>query len=52
VSALARSQLASGFGPLVTRAAIVFTLGLGSAMVAAGLAGFRSPRRRQPARVS
>jgi hypothetical protein len=52
VSALARSQLTSGFGPLVTRAAIAFTLGLGGAMVAAGLAGFRSPRRRQPARVS
>jgi hypothetical protein len=52
VSALARSQLTSGFGPLVTRAAIIFTLGLGGAMVAAGLAGFRSPRRRQPARVS
>jgi hypothetical protein len=50
--ALARSQLTSGFGPLVTRAAIVFTLGLGAAMVAAGLAGFRSPRRRPPARVS
>jgi hypothetical protein len=50
--ALARSQLTSGFGPLVTRAAIVFTLGLGGAMVAAGLAGFRSPRRREPARVS
>jgi len=50
--ALARSQLTSGFGPFVTRAAIVFTLGLGGAMVAAGLAGFRSPRRREPARVS
>jgi hypothetical protein len=52
LSALARSQLASGFGPLVTRAAITFTLGLGAAMVAAGLAGFRTPRRSQPASVS
>jgi hypothetical protein len=50
--ALGRSQLASGFGPLVTRAAITFTLGLGAAMVAAGLAGFRSPRRAEPAGVS
>jgi hypothetical protein len=50
--ALARSQLASGFGPVVTRAAITFTLGLGAAMVAAGLAGFRSPRRAEPAGVS
>jgi hypothetical protein len=46
---LARSQLASGFGPGVTRAAITVTLGLGAAMVAAGLAGFRPPRRAEPA---
>jgi hypothetical protein len=50
--ALARSQLPSGFGPIVTRAAITFTLGLGAAMVVAGLAGFRAPRRSQPAEVS
>jgi hypothetical protein len=52
LSALARSQLPSGFGPVVTRAAITFTLGLGAAMVVAGLAGFRTPRRAQPAEVS
>jgi hypothetical protein len=52
LSALARSQLPSGFGPVVTRAAITFTLGLGAAMVVAGLAGFRTPRRAQPAGVS
>ena len=50
--ALARSQLPSGFGPVVTRAAITFTLGLGAAMVVAGLAGFRTPRRSQAAGVS
>jgi hypothetical protein len=52
LAALGRSQIASGFGPLVTRAAITFTLGLGAAMVAAGLAGFRTPRQAQPAEVS
>ena len=52
LSSLARSQLASGFGPVATRAAITFTLGLGAAMVVAGLAGFRAPRRPQPAGVS
>jgi hypothetical protein len=50
--ALARSQLPSGFGPVVTRAAITVTLGLGAAMVVAGLAGFRAPRRSEPAGVS
>jgi hypothetical protein len=50
--ALARSQLASGLGPVATRAAITFTLGLGAAMVAAGIAGFRAPRRSEPAGVS
>jgi hypothetical protein len=50
--ALASSQLDSGFGPFVTRAAITVTLGLGAAMVVAGLAGFRAPRRSQPAGVS
>ena len=45
LSALTRSQLPSGFGPIVTRAAITLTLGLGGAMVAAGIAGFRSPLR-------
>jgi hypothetical protein len=52
LSALSSSQLASGFGPVVTRAAITFTLGLGAAMVVAGLAGFRSPRRADTAGVS
>ena len=52
LSALGRSQLASGFGPLTTRAAITVTLGLGAAMVVAGLAGFRAPRRSRPASVS
>ena len=50
--ALARSQLASGLGPVATRAAITFTLGLGAAMVAAGIAGFRAPHRSEPAGVS
>jgi hypothetical protein len=52
LSALARSQLPSAFGPVVTRAAITFTLGLGAAMIVAGLAGFRTPRRAEPAGVS
>ena len=52
LSALSRSQLASGFGPVVTRAAITFTLGLGAAMVVAGLVGFRSPRRAEAPGVS
>jgi hypothetical protein len=43
LSSLGRSQLVSGFGPVVTRAAITFTLGLG---------GFRSPRRAETAGVS
>jgi hypothetical protein len=50
--ALGRSQLASAFGSVVTRTAITVTLGLGAAMVAAGIAGFRSPRRAEPAGVS
>jgi hypothetical protein len=50
--ALARSQLASGLGPVATRAAITVTLGLGTAMVVAGLIGLRAPRRSQPAGVS
>jgi hypothetical protein len=45
LSALARSQVPSGFGPVATRAAITLTLGLGAAMVAAGIVGYRSPRR-------
>jgi hypothetical protein len=45
LSALARSQVPSGVGPLATRAAITLTLGLGASMVAAGIAGFRSPRQ-------
>jgi hypothetical protein len=52
LSALGRSQITSAFGPVATRAAITFTLGLGAAMAAAGLAGFRSPRRSEPAGVS
>jgi hypothetical protein len=52
LAALSRSQIASGFSPVVTRAAITFTLGLGAAMVVAGIAGFRTPRRSEPARVS
>jgi hypothetical protein len=52
LAALGRSQIASGFGPLATRAVITFTLGLGTAMVVAGIAGFRAPRRSEPARVS
>jgi hypothetical protein len=52
LSALARSQLPSAFGPVVTRAAITFTLGLGAAMIVAGLAGFRTPRRAETAGVS
>jgi hypothetical protein len=52
LSALSRSQLDSAFGPNVTRAVITVTLGLGAAMVVAGLAGFRAPRRSQPAGVS
>jgi len=52
LSALARSQLPSAFGPVVTRAAITFTLALGAAMIVAGLAGFRAPRRAEPAGVS
>jgi hypothetical protein len=50
LSALARSQVPSGFGPVTTRAAITLTLGLGAAMVAAGIVGYRSPRQsRVPA---
>jgi hypothetical protein len=41
LSALARSQLPSAFGPLATRASIALTLGLGAAMVVAGMLGFR-----------
>ena len=52
LSALARSQLASGLAPIATRAAITVTLGLGAAMVVAGLVGFRAPRRPEPAGVS
>jgi hypothetical protein len=52
LAALGRSQVASGFGPLATRAAITFTLGLGAAMVTAGIVGFSTPRRSEPARVS
>jgi hypothetical protein len=50
--ALGRSQVTSGFGAVATRAAITFTVGLGAALVAAGVAGFGSPRRSEPAGVS
>jgi hypothetical protein len=42
LTALGRSQVPTAVGPLPTRAAIAVTLGLGSAMVAAGLFGSRS----------
>jgi hypothetical protein len=42
LTALGRSQLPTAVGPMPTRAAIAVTLGLGSAMVAAGLFGSRS----------
>jgi len=42
LAALGRSQIPSAVGPTVTRAAIAVTLGLGAAMVVAGLLGFRS----------
>jgi hypothetical protein len=44
LSALARSQLPSGFGPVATRAAISVSLGLGASMVIAGIIGYRSQR--------
>jgi hypothetical protein len=45
LSALARSQLSSAFDPAVTRASITLTLGLGTAMILAGLLGFRTGGR-------
>jgi hypothetical protein len=42
LTALGRSQLPTAVGPMPTRAAIAVTLGLGAAMVAAGLFGSRS----------
>jgi hypothetical protein len=48
ISALARSQLPSGFGPVVTRLAITLTLGLGGAMVAAGVLGYRRAPSHPP----
>ena len=45
--ALGRSQLPTAVGPTVTRAAIAVTLGLGAAMVVAGLIGFRSEGSRR-----
>jgi hypothetical protein len=44
LTALARSQVPTAVGAAVTRAAIAVTLGLGVAMVAAGLLGFRESR--------
>jgi hypothetical protein len=49
LSALGRSQLPTAVGPVVTRAAIAVTLGLGAAMVVAGLLGFRTERGPRPA---
>jgi hypothetical protein len=48
LTALGRSQLPTAVGPAVTRAAIAVTLGLGAAMVVAGLLGFRSESRTSP----
>jgi hypothetical protein len=48
LAALGRSQIATSFGPLATRAAITFTLGLGAAMVTAGIVGFRRAPSPQP----
>jgi hypothetical protein len=48
LTALGRSQLPTAAGPAVTRAAIALTLGLGAAMVVAGLLGFRTERRPPP----
>jgi hypothetical protein len=45
LAALGRSQIPTAVGPAATRAAIAATLGLGAAMVVAGLVGFRAPRR-------
>jgi len=45
LTAFGRSQLPSAVGPLATRAAIAVTLGLGTAMVVAGLLGFRAAGR-------
>ena len=47
LAALGRSQLPTAVGPTVTRAAIAVTLGLGAAMVVAGLLGFRSEDSRR-----
>jgi len=47
LTALGRSQLPTAVGPPVTRAAIAVTLGLGAAMVVAGLLGFRSEDSRR-----
>jgi hypothetical protein len=52
LGALARSELPSAVGPTVTRAAIAVTLGLGAAMVVAGLLGFRAEDRRREAGLS
>ena len=49
LAALVRSQLPSAFGPMVTRASIVLTLGLGAAMVVAGLLGSAPRWSRAPA---
>jgi hypothetical protein len=48
LTALSRSQLPTTVGPALTRATIAVTLGLGAAMVVAGLLGFRSERPPSP----
>jgi hypothetical protein len=48
LAALGRSQIPTAVGPAATRAAIAATLGLGAAMVVAGLVGFREPRPPPP----
>jgi hypothetical protein len=48
LTALGRSQLPTAVGPAVTRATIAVTLGLGAAMVVAGLLGFREGSRPSP----
>ena len=45
LAAFGRSQLPSAVGPLLARASIAVTLGLGAAMVVAGLLGFRAAGR-------
>jgi hypothetical protein len=48
LTALARSQVPTAVGAAATRATIAVTLGLGAAMVVAGLFGFRGERPPSP----